>query len=111
MGDNIRITAAFAAVVELALALDVGKLDELDGCWEHQVDDAWHISLNGHNREWRDSGGVELPPFACYVSFNGWPAGIVAPCGGALAVGEAANEQAFIAAVKAAAERAKSGSA
>lgn len=45
--------------------------------------------------------GVTVEPFHCYIEFNGWPAGVVAPWGGVIAAGDVANEAAFLAAVKA----------
>jgi len=32
-----------------------------------------------------------VPPFNCYVEFNGWPAGVFNPFGGIIAAGELAN--------------------
>lgn len=34
------------------------------------------------------------------IKYNGWPAGIIDPRGGVIAAGEAANEDAFIAAIE-----------
>lgn len=99
-----KYTAAFCAVVELAEALGVSKINEFPGCWELQVDDQWFIALNGHDKPTacsRNPTGFEgVAPFCCYVEFNGWPAGVVSPSDGVFAAGSAANEQTFIEAMK-----------
>ncbi len=48
----------------------------------------WEISLDGKTLQAK-------------LKFNGWPAGIIDPAGGIIAAGEAANEDAFIAAIEA----------
>ena len=98
------IVEAFAEIVALSQRLGVTRINELKGCWEHQVDEQWHISLNGHQEPVRCSAGVEVPPFHCYVQYNGWPAGVIEPGGGCL-VGSGLpgeNEKAFIEALRAA---------
>ena len=92
-----EISQAFAIVTDLAKALGVAEINKIPGCWEHQIDDLWHITINGH-REPYDG----LPPYHMAVRFNGWPAGVLNPFYGVIASGEAANEDDFISAVKAA---------
>lgn len=97
----------FEAVAILAAALGVKKINQLPGCWEHQVDARWWIAVNGHAKPTncsRTSGPID--PYTCYIEFDGWPAGLVSPYGGALAAGEAANEEALIVALNAAVEEA-----
>lgn len=73
-----------------------------DGLYRRKVGDLWRIVLNGTNKESpKQDDHPALPPFAAYVEFNGWPAGIIDPSGGILAAGEAANEDTFIAAIEA----------
>jgi hypothetical protein len=97
-----QISEAMAAVMELAHRRGVTKINELPGCWEIQVDSAWWLAVNGHRETTKCSKGTEVLPFHAYVEFNGWPAGIFNPYGGTMAAGTVANEDAFIAAVKAA---------
>jgi hypothetical protein len=98
-----EISEAYIEVVNLARAIGVTRIDLMEGCWEHQIDDQWWIAMNGHKKPTKCSAGATVPPFEMYVQFNGWPAGVVAPNGGIIAAGELANEDTFIAAVKAAA--------
>lgn len=100
MAETESISEAFEAIVELAQAMGVSKINQLPGCWEVQVDDQWRISLNGHAEPTKDSLGHEVPPYHCSVDFNGWPAGIFSPKGGIIAAGAAANEDALIEALR-----------
>lgn len=96
------ITEAFAEIAALASRMGVRRINEIEGCWETDIDTRWWISVNGHGQTTTNSHGVEVPPFSAYVEFNGWPAGIINPGDGVIAAGDAANEQAFIEALKAA---------
>lgn len=98
----MKITRAFAMIGELAGVLNVTKINELPGLWEHQIDDLWLIKVNGHDKE------VEhVPPFSAYITFNGWPAGVIDPFGGCIVASDHCNEDSFISAIGAAIERAK----
>lgn len=97
-----QISEAYATVAELAEALGVRNIGKLPGMWEVQIDDAWKISVNGHN----EAIG-HVPPYHMAVEFNGWPAGIFGPGGGIIAAGEAANEATLIAALRARIDRAR----
>ena len=66
-----------------------------DGIATLVIDDRWQLELHAHHRV-----VDRLAPFVVRVSFNGWPAGIVGPDGGIVAGGEAANEDALIAALQ-----------
>lgn len=96
--DDERVTVAFMAIAELGCAMKI-RLDQLPGTWRHQVDELWHIELNGHQQDLPDVDGLPLKPYHCHIKFNGWPAGILNPRGGCIAAGEAANEETFIAAL------------
>jgi len=97
-----RIITAFDEIAQLAIRLGVVPLNARPGCWEFQVDEHWWIAVNGHRESLKCSKGVAVEPFNAYVEFNGWPAGSFNPAGGIMAAGEAANEDAFIAALRAA---------
>lgn len=101
------MSEAFILIVQLATTLGARAIAELDGCWEHVVDDNWHIAINGHREPAKCSTGEDVPPFACYVQWNGWPAGLITPAGGTIAAGEAANEDTLIDALKAAIAKAE----
>jgi len=98
------ICEAMTATVDLAQRLGISHINKLPGCWEHRVDDAWSISLNGHREPTLNSQGIEVPPFSVYVEFNGLPAGVFNAFGGTIAAGAVANERTFIAALKRAKE-------
>ena len=96
------ISEAYYALAEYGLSLGVENLAAIDGCWEHQIDERWWVAANGHREDQQCSHGVAVPPFHWYIEFNGWPAGVIGPFQGVIAAGEAANEDAFLAALKAA---------
>lgn len=93
-------------VAELATALGVRAIHRLPGCWEYQIDEQWWIAINGHDEPVTCSTGARVDPFHIFVTYNGWPAGILTPFAGTLAAGAAANEETFIAAIEAAIRRA-----
>lgn len=98
-----RLTEAFAEIAALALRLGVENVVARPGCWECRVDERWWFAVNAHPVETQCSASnVPVPPYHAYVQFNGWPAGVISPFGGVIAAGEATNEDAFIAALKAA---------
>lgn len=99
---NESIPEVFFEIMNLAEARGVRRINELPGCWELALDKQWWIALNGHREPVKCSRGADVPPFACYVEFNGWPAGLVSPGpeGGVLAAGQAANEDALIEALR-----------
>ncbi len=98
-----EMTEVFSKVVDLAQALGVESINELDGCWTYQVSDKWLLKVNGHGRE---VDGV--PAFHGYVEYNGWPAGVFSAQGGTIAGGANANEDALIEALDQAIEAARS---
>lgn len=100
-----QICEAFSRIADLCMALDQHPLTKHARCWEHQVDEHWWISVNGHPEPVENSDGFEVAPYNCVVKFNGWPAGYFDPRGGIIAAGAAANEESFLAALKAAKDR------
>lgn len=103
MSDNkerqIQVTEAFGRLAELGSALGV-RLNLLPGTWRYQVDDQWHIEMNGHKEALPNKIGVPIEPYQCHIEFNGWPAGVLDPFGGVIAAGECANEDTFIEAIR-----------
>lgn len=94
------ITNPFHAIARYAQAHNVRSIKDLPGCWEVQVDAAWWFAVNGHRAPQECSKGATLQPYEAYVTFNGWPAGILSPDGeGVFAAGSAGNTEAFITAV------------
>ena len=76
------ISEAYSAIAELGLSLGCGRLCDIDGCWEHQIDDAWWVAANGHKEPMECSKGTEVPPFHFFLTINDWPAAIIGPYGG-----------------------------
>lgn len=74
-----RFAAIFGAPLPKRL-LEIGDPDR-----------GWGAKLNPTSDEIDGVGPCEI-----YVTWNGWPAGILDPSGGVIAAGEAANEDAFI---------------
>jgi hypothetical protein len=109
VSDDWPISTAFYKLAELAEHDGVETISLFPGCWTRQIGKHWWIAVNGHKQPMKASSpkgaskgdGIMVEPFHCYVEFNGWPAGIFSPYGGALAAGEAANEGTFIAAIDA----------
>jgi hypothetical protein len=102
------VSAVFAKVCELGIALGKRDLNQLPACWDHDLGDGWAFSLNAHDTPKPDDRGASVPPFTVAVMWNGWPAGLVDPSGGVIAAGDAANESALLASLDAAIEKAKS---
>lgn len=94
-----QYSEVFMKIGELGFALGMRNINQLPGCWEHQVDEQWFIALNAHAEPTKCSKGTTVPAFTAYIEFNGWPAGIVNAHGGTIAAGEAANETTLIAAI------------
>lgn len=91
----------FLLLASLAEKDGASPLNKHEGCWERQIGEHWWIAVNGHKDKVACSKGAEVPPFNCYVEFNGWPAGLFDPMNGIIAAGEAANEETFAAAIEA----------
>ena len=89
-----EISEAFVKAIELAAACGARKINQLPGCWSHQIDGHWKIDVNG-----KDVTVENIPPYHIAIEYNGWPAGILSPIGGIIAAGEGANETTFIAAL------------
>lgn len=96
----MNICLAFAEVIELCAFMGAWPANKHDSCWEEKIDDEWWIALNGHKEKRLCSRDIVLPPFACYVEYNGLPAGFFDPFGGSIVACEGANEQTFIAALQ-----------
>lgn len=105
----IQLPEAFSVIVDLAMHDDIESINELEGCWHRRIDDRWYIAVNGHDEpikvEPHEMMGATVPPFEAAIFYNGWLAGLVGPSGGAIAHGEAANEDSFIQAVREAMQR------
>lgn len=91
------ISVVYSLATDLALARGLSSLKDRPGLTRLKIDDSWTVSINPHRE------GVGGVPFGYMLfEFNGWPAGLVAPSGGAIATGAAANEDVLIAALQAA---------
>lgn len=91
MNDTDRVSDAFTALMDLALALGHREISKLPGLCTFEVDEHWKVSINGHKEEIDHIPAYHVMPF-----WNGFPAGIFGPSGGIIAAGELANEDTFI---------------
>ncbi len=95
MGDRL-LSEVMLLIADLA---EADCVESIGGqVWERQVGN-WGIWVNGTGSEAKVKG-VDLPAFHAYIEWNGWPAGVIDSFGGTIAAGEAANEDALIAALK-----------
>lgn len=94
-----EVPEAFVVLAELAEKEGAIPVSKFEGCWVRGIDDSWLIAMNGHEDP-RMYGEVEVPPFTCYIEWNGFPAGLLDPTGGTIAAGELANEESFIKAIR-----------
>lgn len=102
MMSSDKVCEGFVVLGELIIAMDAHPLYKHQACWECQVDEHWKVAVNGHLQpklcSWTN---LPVDPGTAYIEFNGWPAGLVTPWGGVIAAGDAANEDTFIAALRA----------
>lgn len=84
---RMKLNLAFMGCCALAIKDDVGQISALPGGTFNRHFGKWEIALNGEKLQ-------------AEVKFNGWPAGIIDPCGGIIAAGEIANEDSFIQAIE-----------
>src|SRR4051812_42178304 len=101
MTEEIYIAEAMGAIADFAIGRGVTSINKLPGCWEAKIDEQWWIAVNAHNVSVECSKGFDVQPFSAYIEYNGFPAGEVSPSGGVIAAGDVANEDTFIAALKA----------
>ncbi len=81
MSDQAAVSTVFAGIVELARTLGVKSIGKLEAPWEHCVDEAWEIAVNGKGQEvkWRFT---TIPAFSFIGLRNGFPVIIGDPYGG-----------------------------
>lgn len=96
------LSEAYVRLAELGLSLDVGRLCDIEGCWEHQIDDNWWVAANGHKVEQLCSRGLSVPPFNFLVMHGDWPAALINPYGGTMIGDDGTGEDDLIQAVLAA---------
>lgn len=93
--------AAWVGVCMLAMKDGVVPASSAPGGIYEREFGPWRVMLNGTGEEKpKTDKHPYIEPFGIYVEFNGWPAGIIGPGGGIIAAGDAANEDAFIAAIE-----------
>ena len=105
---------AFLVLCELADKRGEVPFDKAPACWEctfpsvlGEGRDTWQVAINGHNTPTRSSLSEKpIDPFHAFVYYNGWPAGVLTPYDGWIARGSGANEDSFVASVRAAIARA-----
>ena len=102
MNEDVKVSKVFSRIVDLMLVRGITNINALPGCAEIKVDEQWEISVNGHSEPMKCRCGSEVPPYAAFIKFNGWPAGVLTPYGGIIAAGRLANEGALLDALGAA---------
>lgn len=107
----MMFTAAMVKVCELHESLGLAPLSTIPGCWEHQVNADWRISVNGHPQPEPDSRGDVIPPWSCLANWRDTPVLLCDPGGGAMmgsaSLGASSAEDDFIAAITKAIEERK----
>ena len=99
------VCEAYGVIAEMGLSLGISRLCDIDGCWEHQINDEYWVAANGHKEPAKCSTGTEVPGFHFYLTRNGWPAALIGPYRGTVLAswdGEETLEGAIIEAAKAA---------
>ena len=105
-GDPVaRLALARDLVAALARTTGARQIDHAPGPWEHAVDDHWRVALNPHARPVKTTRGANVPPYAIYVTYDGWPAGHLDARGGLIACGADVDARRFVAALQAAIDR------
>lgn len=106
--DAKRLDRGFPEFMDALLVLvekdGAAPLNAHPGAWKRVIDDRWTVWVNAHGDPQKTDTGATVPPYHIYVEYNGFPAGMLTPMGdGAICAGEAANEDAFIEAMRMAA--------
>lgn len=108
MGED-AMPEPFVKLVELAHELGYRNIKNAPGVIEFDVDDHWHVAINGKRREMKTMNGMPVGWLTVYLEFNGWPAGNLYAQGGWIAAGRLANERSLLAAVDRVRERIANG--
>lgn len=83
MSVNESVCASFLLCCQIGTLCGQKSLKDLPGCWEHQLDDDWLLSFNGHMHEVVNSGGHPVPAMTVVLQHSGALAmAIIAPSGG-----------------------------
>lgn len=98
---DVKISEVYWEVMQVAERLGVKDINQLEKCWELQVNEHWWFAVNGHRATVECSKGINVDPFRLYVEFNGWPAGILTVHGGEFVEGSMGNPEAFMEALRA----------
>jgi hypothetical protein len=100
------IAAAYMAVVDLLARLGRRWDPSLAGCLELDIDERWHVALNGAPEVRADASGSLVPGLTHLVRCYGSPVGMLTPVGGVFFAGNrdapGSAERDFIKACKAA---------
>jgi hypothetical protein len=100
------IAEAFMVVVDLLGRLGRRWDDAVPGCLELDIDEHWHVSLNGDRDRRASAVGTMVPGLTFAVTYDGTPIAVVSPAGGVFISGirdvRGSAERAFIQACKAA---------
>ena len=92
------MTEIFGAVAEYGYRTGVRNVKDMSACWEVQVDEHWRFAMAGKDGL-SASDGTPVPRANIYITYNGWPAGIIDINSGEFAASSVANESAFLTAL------------
>lgn len=109
MSEEKEPLVAFVVLCELAEVQGDVPLGKHAQCWEctfpsvlAEGRDTWKVAINGHETPMPCSLAKQpVEPFHAHVYYNGWPAAILQPYEGVFVRGAGANEDAFVASVRA----------
>ena len=79
MGD---VPVIFGLVMELATALGVSQINQMDGCWEYWWGIGWHVAVNGHKEVVYTADGPVVPAYPAAIYRHEWPVCMVNQAGG-----------------------------
>lgn len=93
-----RISVVMDLMAQLGIKDRITPMPETG--WTRELDEHWTFHVSSATPT--VFHGVTVPPFHAYLEYNGWPAGLINPFGGTVAAGREANEDALVAALRAA---------
>lgn len=86
------ICATFILCCQLGDLCGQSSIKDLPACWEHQINDEWHLSFNGHPDQTPNANGDPVPGHSVWVQHRGGLAcGVISPVGG-MVLGAAESE-------------------
>jgi hypothetical protein len=77
------ICATYILCCQLGELCGQSSIKDLPACWEHQINDEWHLSFNGHAQQTLNAKNDPVPAHSVWIQHRGGLAcGIISPVGG-----------------------------